>query len=163
MDAYQAFFGEQYIFFKTMLTDLKAQYVFDYHTNSKFMYRDDMMFDKLMAIAKQHPEGFLHVVGAKHTRPGSSSYRLKHEEGSPVKDHVLVMNLTGRKASGKYLGAKVVTKFAAQHPNVFKPVKNVLIKNDDSNESLVNSYFDHTLALLDNSHVSPFANSFWGK
>jgi hypothetical protein len=161
--AYKTFFNEKYNFFKTMMTDLKAQYIFDYHTNSKFMYRDNIMFDKLVAIAKRHPEGFLQVVGAKHTRPGSSSFRLKHEDGSPAKDHVLIMNLTGRKTNGKYLGAKAVTRFAAQYSDLFKPGKNMIIENDGSNELLDNSNFDYTLALMDNDHVSPFSNSYWGK
>lgn len=162
-DAYKTFFGKEYNLFKTMMTDLKAQYIFDYKSNSKFMYRDNIIFDKLVAITKRHPEGFLYVVGQKHTRSGSSSFRLKHEDGSPVKDHVLIMNLTGRKKNGKYLGAKAVTKFAAQYPDVFKPDKNMIIKNNGSNKLLYTSYFDYTLALTDNSHVSPFSNSYWGK
>jgi hypothetical protein len=162
-DAYKTFFGEGYTVFETMMTDLKAQYIFDYKSNAKFMYRDNIIFDKLVAIAKRHPQGFLYVVGAKHTRPGSSSFRVKREVGSPLKDNVLIMNLTGRKTNGKYLGSKVVTKFAAQYPDVFKPDKNMIIENNGSNKLLDNTYFDYTLALTDNSHVSPFSNSYWEK
>jgi hypothetical protein len=160
---YETFFGEQFDFFKTMMTDLQAHYVFDYRTNAKFKFRDDMMYDKLVDISKRRPEGFLQVVGGKHTQPGASSFRLRHDVTSPFKDRVVIMNLAGRKENGKYRGARVVTRLASQYPELFKHGANVLIQNDGSDALLTSTYFDYTLALPHNEEVQPFPNSYWGK
>jgi len=161
-DKYRNFFGDHFDFFAIMMKDLRDQYFFNYRRSSKFKFRDDIIFDKLVAVSKRHPEGFLYVVGGKHTMPGASSFRLKHEPQSPFKNNVSLINLTGKMKNGKYLGAKVVTKLSMMYPDIFAS-PNIVICNDGSHPLLDAKYYDYTLALADNEHVRPFPNSFWGK
>lgn len=154
---YQNFFGEDFTMFKTMMIDLKSFYKFNYKRDSKFKFRDDIIHEKLIALGNDIPEGFLYVVGARHTRPGSSSFRLRHEDTSPLKNKVVVINTTGKVRKEKYMGAKAVSEISTKYPEVF--ASNAFIKNENAG----GQYFDYTLAFNTNRHVAPFANSYTGK
>ena len=158
---YKNFFQERYDLFKTMMKDLQTQYEFNYRSNYKFKFRDDIIYTKLVNLTKTTPEGFLYIVGFKHAREGSSSFRLKFDNTSPVKGQVLIINTTGRKKNGTYMGAKDVTQIATHYPRIFSS-GNVLIKNDGRNQTFT-QFLDYTLALENNLHVKAFKNSYTGK
>ncbi len=159
---YKKFFMDNFELFNTMVTDLQLLYKFNYHRDSRFKFRDDIIYQKLLKVHKISLNGFLYVVGAKHARPDASSFMLKHYAFSPLKDKVLFISTTGKNKNGKYLGAKDVTKISNQYPQVFNSKFHTLIKNDCRNELFTQPY-DYTLALKDNRHVKPFPNSFTGK
>jgi hypothetical protein len=155
---YKKFFGNEYELFRTMMTDLSSQYEFDYKTGVKFMFRDDIMYQKLLGLCLKYPAGFFHLVGGRHTQAGTSSYKLKYDEASPAKGKVAFINLTARKQSGKYHGAKVVTKAAQQSPEIFQSGKHVVMRNTTTEKNL----FEYTIAYHTTDHVQAFPNSYTG-
>jgi hypothetical protein len=153
---YQDIFGEDYKLVHRMIKDLSVLYVFDYKRDFKFKYRDEMIYEKLWWLSAAHPEGFLYVVGAKHTQPGNSSSRLNLENNSPFRDQVVFILTTGKKKSGKYEGAKAVTKTSQAYPHVFNSSRPVLIRNPKT----ADHPFHYTLAFATDRHVTPFPNSY---
>jgi|GEM_PF-6420523 len=159
---YKDFFGKDLELFKTMINDLAKLYEFNYRRDMKFMYRDELIFSKLLKLAEACPGGFLYVVGAKHTRPGSSSSKLASDPSSPLKDQVIFISTTGRKKRGKYNGAGVVTRLLSAYPIANNSENVILIKNDVSNHPLTQP-IHYTLAYGNNKHVRPFSVSYTGK
>ena len=156
---YRNFFRENFEMFRTMMSDLQVLYVFNYRRESRFNFRDKFIYEKLVTLTKKNPEGFLYVVGARHTSPGASSHLLQYNKASPGFGKVVTINLTGRKSSGKYVGAKTVTRLAKHHPDIFTSSNHVLIQNEMAESAYS---FDYTIAFGDNHHVTPFSNSFTG-
>jgi hypothetical protein len=156
-DLYQNFFGQDFPLFKKMITDMRTLYEFNYKKESRFMFRDEIIYSKLLELQTLHPEGFLYVVGAKHTRPGSSSNRLKHDSLSLWKDKVILINTVARNRKGKYEGARAVTTFVNQLSPSYKNATNLFILNPKGS-----IYFDMTLAFGNKAHVTPFQKTFRG-
>jgi erythromycin esterase-like protein len=153
---YNDIFGENSKLFSRMIDDLLELYVFNYKADIKFRYRDEIIYKKLLWLQSTSPEGFLYVVGAKHTYPDASANRLNHETNSPFRSQVIFILTTGKKKNGKYEGAKAVTKTSRAYPHVFNSSNPVLIKNGNSPDH----HFNYVLAFATNDHVTPFPNSY---
>lgn len=153
---YHDLFGENYKLVTRMMKDLNVLYVFDYKRELKFKYRDEMIYTKLWWLSGRHPEGFLYVVGAKHTQPGASSGRLNEDEHSPFRHQVTYIMTTGKKKSGKYQGARSVTRISQKNPPMFNSNQAVLIKHPQNKSHGIH----YTLAFSTNRHVNPFPKSF---
>lgn len=92
---YMSFFETDLPFVRIMLQDLLSQYHYNYN-DRKFIWRDKIIYQKLLDIHASGVTRFIYVVGEKHTYTGASSHRLGHEATSPLKGRVVLIKSTGK-------------------------------------------------------------------
>ena len=158
---YESLFGGDFPLVKTMLQDLLSQYKYNYK-DWNFVWRDKIIYQKLLDIHASGLTRFMYVVGAKHTGVGASSYRLEHEATSPFNGRVVLINITGKKSSGKFEGARGVTELSRLFPETFRTDCHVIIHND-STSALLTQMPNYTIAFKNNEHVRKFERTFVGK
>lgn len=158
---YHLAFGSDLPLVKTMLQDLLSQYKYDYQDRN-FVWRDKIIYQKLLDIHASGLTTFLYVVGEKHTYAGASSYRLGHEPTSPLKGRVVLIDITGRKPNGKFQEAAAVSKLSRLFPETFCADCNVIIHNDGSSRLLTQTP-NYTIAFKNYEHVRRFTRTFDGE
>lgn len=155
---YESVFGSELSFVTTMLQDLLSQYNYDYN-DRKFVWRDKIIYQKLLDIHASGLTKFVYVVGEKHTYKGSSSHRLGHEETSPLKGRVVLIKSTGKKSNGTFQEARELTRLSHLFPEKFCMGCHVIIRNDSSSKLLTQDQ-DYTIAFKNNEHVKRFKRTF---
>lgn len=158
---YMSFFGTDLSFVRIMLQDLLSQYNYNYN-DRKFIWRDKIIYQKLLDIHASGVTKFMYVVGEKHTYKGASSHRLGHEATSPLKGRVVLIKSTGKKSNGTFQEAGELTKLSRLFPEKFCEGCDVIIHNDGTSKLLTQSS-DYTIAFKNNDHVRRFKNTFIGE
>ncbi len=155
---YMSFFETDLPFVRIMLQDLLSQYNYNYN-DRKFIWRDQIIYQKLLDIHASGVTRFIYVVGEKHTYIGASSYRLGHEATSPLKGRVVLIKSTGKKSNGTFQEAGELTKLSRLFPEKFCEECHVIIHNDSSSKPLTQIQ-DYTIAFKNNEHVRKFKKTF---
>ena len=157
---YESVFSSELPFVTTMLRDLLSQYNYDYN-DRKFIWRDKVIYQRLLDIHASGVTKFVYVVGEKHTYKGSSSHRLGHEETSPLNGKVVLIKSTGRKSNGTFQEAGELTKLSLLFPEKFCMGCHVIIHNDSSSKLLTPLYaFNRIFSQMLNNHFIDLPHIF---
>lgn len=165
-DKYRDFFGDRFGDFSMLIQDMFDGLmfdglIFDYtNPNTNYKFRDRIIYQKFINLLEKEPEkNILCVFGARHATKGSSLYKLKTLDVSPVQNSVTTIQVSAF-FNNSFI-SNDLRRFNYNYPKLLKDNPATFIKHDPNKITLTSKKrFDYTLFINRNGTLTGYKNAF---